>query len=84
MSIPSKALFSPAPHTESHLVDAVGHPVDEGALPDGTPVWIHGGAPVRGCPAVLTLLDLRRLSPEDDFCLPWEERWCELAFEEGV
>lgn len=73
----------PAP-PDPRFADAAGHPVTEGALPDGTPVWIHVGAPVENCPVVLTLLELRGLSRDDDFRLPWTDRgWRQLPFEVG-
>jgi hypothetical protein len=64
------------------LVDAAGHPVTEGSSPDGTPCWIHVGPPIRDCPAVLALLELRSFPHEDDFHVPWTERgWRQLPFE---
>lgn len=67
---------------EDRLADAAGHLVAEGALSDGTPIWIHLGQSIRDCPAVLALLELRRLPAEDDSRLTWTERgWRQLPFE---
>ena len=65
------------------LVDAAGHAVVEGAAPGGTPVcWVHLGLPIPNCPVVLSLIELGRLSVEDDFQLPWVDRgWRQLPFE---
>jgi len=69
--------------TEPQLVDAAGHPLGEGSLPDGTPIWVHLGPPIRDCPVVHALLERSSLPPDDDFGLRWTERWRELPFEVG-
>lgn len=76
---------SPAPvheNIELRIVDAAGHPLREGALADGSPVWVHLGLSITNCPAVLSLLELCGLPAGDDFRLPWTERgWRQLPFE---
>ena len=63
------------------LVDAAGHPLAEGTLPDGTPIWVHTGAAIRDCPVVEVLRELGNLPRGDDFRIPWTERARELVFE---